>query len=310
MKVLVTGGCGFVGSNLVDLLMERGHSVTVLDNLSNGGRDNIKAHLKSKNFRFIKGDILGRKAEDALSGVDAVAHEAAIISVPFSIKKPELTHKINVDGTRHLLEASADAGVKRFVYASSCAVYGDQKKMPISEDAPLRPLSPYAESKLAAEKSCIGFYKRQGLSTVCLRYFNIYGPRQSGGEYAGVMIKFMERLKNNEPPIIYGDGKQTRDFVYVGDVAEATLLALECETKGGEVVNIGTGRGASINQLCDIFLTLTGNKGMKPFRWTPREGDIRHSRADISKARRLLGFRPKVGLKDGVKKLLESYGGW
>ncbi|MEW6592375.1 MAG: NAD-dependent epimerase/dehydratase family protein [Candidatus Hadarchaeota archaeon] len=310
MKVLVTGGCGFVGSNLVDLLMERGHSVTVLDNLSNGNMANIKAHLKNKRFSFIKGDILSKNAEDALSGVDAVAHEAAIISVPFSIKKPELTHKINVDGTRHLLEASADAGVKRFVYASSCAVYGDQKKMPISEDAPLKPLSPYAESKLAAEKSCVGFYKRQGLSTICLRYFNIYGPRQSGGEYAGVMMKFMERLKNNEPPIIYGNGKQTRDFVYAGDVAEATRLALECETGGGEVVNIGTGKRTDINQLCDIFLDLTGNKGLKPFRWTARGGDILHSLADISKARELLGFRPKVGLRDGVKKLLESYGGW
>ncbi|MBA7597525.1 UDP-N-acetylglucosamine 4-epimerase [subsurface metagenome] len=307
MKVLVTGGAGFIGSHLVDGLLARGHSVTVLDDLSSGTMDNLKTHTDNPAFRFIQGDIRDAEAvKRALAGVDAVIHEAAMISVPLSVKNPEFARSVNVDGTLTLLKASLGHGVKRFVYSSSCAVYGEQAELPISEDVPPQPLSPYASSKLAAEKNCLTFHEREGLETICLRYFNVYGPRQTFGEYAGVMMKFLERLRSDQPPIIYGDGEQTRDFVYVSDVVDATLLALEREGVAGEVMNIGTGEATSINDLCEIFLTAAGNTGLKPIHESSRAGDIRHSQADIKKAKKLLGFKPRVSLKEGVKRLWAS----
>lgn len=309
MKVLVTGGAGFIGSHLVDGLLARGHSVTVLDDLSSGTMDNLKTHKDKSSFQFIQGDIRDAGAvKRALAGVDAVIHEAAMISVPLSVKDPEFARSVNVDGTLTLLKASLGHGVKRFVFASSCAVYGEQVELPISENAPLQPLSPYASSKLSAEKNCLAFHEREGLETVCLRYFNVYGPRQTFGEYAGVMMKFFERLRSDQPPIIYGDGEQTRDFVYVSDVVDATLLALKHEGVAGEVINIGTGRGVNINELCEIFLKATGKSHFKPIHEAPRVGDIRHSRADITKARKLLGYGPKISLEEGVGKLLRVPG--
>jgi len=310
MRVLVTGGAGFIGSHVVDALITRGDTVTVLDNLSSGKTDNLKTHLKNPAFQFIRGDIRDTRAVgNALADADAVIHEAAIVSVPLSVKNPELVHSVNVEGTLNLLRASSDRGVKRFIFASSCAVYGEQKKFPISEDASPNPLSPYASSKLAAEKKCLTFHDEEGLETVCLRYFNVYGPRQSAGEYAGVMIKFLERIRADQPPIIYGDGEQTRDFVHVQDVAEATLLALEHDGVAGEVINIGTGGGIKINELCQIFLKTAGNPHIKPVREDARVGDVRYSRADISKARKLLGFGPKVSLENGVEMLWGSMRG-
>jgi len=311
VRVLVTGGAGFIGSHVVDALITRGDTVTVLDDLSSGKLENLKGHEGNPAFRFIRGDIRNAKAVGkALVDADAVIHEAAIVSVPLSVKNPELTHSVNVEGTLNLLRASSDRGVKRFVFASSCAVYGKQKKFPISEDAPPKPLSPYAASKLAAEQNCLAFRDREGLEAVCLRYFNVYGSRQAAGEYAGVMVKFLERLRADQPPTIYGDGDQTRDFVHIQDVAEATLLALKHDDVAGEVINIGTGRGASINELCEIFLKTAGKISIKPVHEAPHAGDIRHSRADISKARKLLGFEPKVPLEKGAKMLWESTGGW
>jgi len=307
MKVLVTGGAGFIGSHLVDGLLARGHSVTVFDNLSSGTMDNLKTHTGKPAYRFIQGDIRDAEAvERALAGVDAVIHEAAMISVPLSVKNPEFARSVNVDGTLTLLKASLGHGVKRFVYVSSCAVYGEQAELPISENAPLQPLSPYASSKLAAEKNCLAFHERDGLETVCLRYFNVYGPRQTTGEYAGVMMKFLERLHTDQPPIIYGDGEQTRDFIFVGDVAEATLLALERKGVAGEVMNIGTGEATSINKLCEVFLRLVGKSELKPIYEVPRGGDIKHSLADITKAKKILSFKPKTSLEEGVKKLWEA----
>jgi UDP-glucose 4-epimerase len=306
MRVLVTGGCGFIGSHLVDALLARGYAVAVLDDLSNGKLDNLKNHLGGPAFRFIQGDIRDAGAvKKALGGADAVIHEAAMISVPLSLKNPAITRSVNVDGTLNLLEASSSLSIKRFVYASSCAVYGEQKKFPISEDAPPDLLSPYAESKLAAEKECLAFHDQEELETVCLRYFNVYGPRQSAGEYAGVMVKFLERLRADQPPIIYGDGEQTRDFVHVKDVAEATLLALEHDGVAGEVINIGTGRGVKINELCQIFLKTASKPHIKPAHEAPRAGDIRCSQADIKRAGKLLGFQPKISLEEGVRELWE-----
>ncbi len=307
MRVLVTGGAGFIGSHLVDALLARGDAVTVLDNLSNGSMENLKNHTNNPALRLIQGDIRDAKAiENAVADVDGIIHEAAIISVPLSIKDPDLAHSVNAGGTQALLNASLERGVKRFVYASSCAVYGEQAKLPISEDAPPNPLSPYASSKLVAEQSCRTFNELEGLETVCLRYFNVYGARQTG-EYAGVMTKFMERLRANQPPMIYGDGEQTRDFTYVGDVVDATLLALERNGVAGKTLNVGTCRTTSINELCKIFLRLTGKTGLKPTYEAPRSGDIRHSQADIAKIRKLLGYDPKVSIEQGVEKLLRAY---
>lgn len=307
MRVLVTGGAGFIGSHLVDALVARGDTVTVLDNLSNGSMDNLKNHTNNPGFQFIQGDIRDAKAiENAVAGVDAIIHEAAMISVPLSIEDPELAHSVNSEGTQALLKASLERGVKRFVYASSCAVYGEQAKLPISEDTSPNPLSPYARSKLVAEQSCRTFYELEGLKTVCLRYFNVYGARQTG-EYAGVMTKFMERLRTNRGPVIYGDGEQTRDFIYVGDVVDATLLALEREGVAGKTLNVGTGKATSINELCGIFLRLTGKTELEPTYEAPRSGDIRHSQADIANIKKLLGYEPKVSLEQGVEKLLRSF---
>jgi UDP-glucose 4-epimerase len=245
----------------------------------------------------------------ALADADAVIHEAAMISVPLSVKNPVITRSVNVDGTLNLLKASSSLGVRRFVYASSCAIYGEQTKFPISEDAPPNPLSPYASSKLAAEKKCLAFHDDGGLETVCLRYFNVYGSRQAAGEYSGVMVKFLERLRADQPPIVYGDGEQTRDFVHIQDVVEATLLALKHGGVAGEVINIGTGRRVKINELCQIFLKTADKPHIKPVHEDARVGDVRYSQADISKGRKLLGFEPKVSLEKGVEMLWRSMGG-
>jgi len=308
MRVLVTGGAGFIGSHLVDVLLIKGHSVTVLDDFSNGTKENL-THLQKKNLKVIKGDIRNASAlKKALQDVDAVAHLAAMISVPLSIEKPALAHEVNVGGTLSLLKASLEKGVERFVCASSCAIYGDARKLPIGEKTTPKPLSPYAQSKLDAENSCRAFYEANGFPAVSLRYFNVYGPRQSGGEYAGVMLKFLERLRSGQPPVIYGDGSQTRDFVYVEDVAEATRLALERSNVEGEAINVGTMKRTSIKKLCEMFVKLSGRADSKPKHETARPGDIKHSQADISKAKKILGFRPKVSIEKGVKSLWESTG--
>lgn len=304
MRVLVTGGAGFIGSHVVDRLLEEGHGVVVLDNLFTGDLQNLKPHASKPSFRFVRGDVRDvRAVKEVVTGVDAVIHEAAITSVQFSLEKPSLTKEVNVGGTLNLLDACLRAGVKSFVFASSCAVYGAPSKLPISEKEELKPLSPYGESKVEAEELCRTFYEDHGLKTIRLRYFNVYGPRQVAGEYAGVMVKFLERLRRGQPPIIFGDGEQTRDFVYVGDVVEATLLALD-KGGAGEVYNIGTGEATSINQLCNLFLRALGKLDLKPIYVKARPGEIRHSRADVTKARGELGFKPKVSLEEGIKKLI------
>lgn len=307
MKVLVTGGAGFIGSHVVDRLMSEGNEVVVLDDLSSGRSENIEHHLSRPEFSFVKGDLRDKlTVEKALEGVDAVIHEAAIVSVPLSIENPALTNEVNVLGTLNLLEASLKADVKRFVYASSCAVYGAASELPVNERAPPNPLSPYAESKLVAEQHCKAFYKTHGLETVCPRYFNVYGPRQAAGEYAGVMIKFLERIRGGQPPIIFGDGEQTRDFIYGSDVVEATMLALHHPKAAGGVFNVGTGEAVTINQLCGLFLKALDRLDLKLVHEDAKPGDIRHSRADITKARQVLGFRPKVSLEEGIKGLISA----
>lgn len=307
-KVLVTGGAGFIGSHIVDALIVEDREVYVLDNLHSGKMENIAQHLGREGFHFIKGDIRDRKTVKlAVHKVDAVIHEAALVGVARSIGDPNLTNDVNVAGTLNLLKASSDAGIKRFIYASSAAVYGKTEKLPNREDAPTEPASPYAASKLAAEKHCRAFHLTHGLETVSLRYFNVYGPRQTYDQYSGVITNFIRNLSKNKPPIIYGDGDQTRDFVNVQDVVEATMLSLNRKSVVGEEINIATGEPTTINRLAEMLLNITGKTDLKPKHTDPRPGDIRHSYADISKAKKLLGYVPKTPLKEGLTKLVEWY---
>ena len=307
LKVLLTGGAGFIGSHLAERLLADGCRVVVLDNLYAGKLQNLKRCLDNPNFHFVKGDIRDKKIVDGVTvGVDAVIHQAAITSVPLSIKNPKFVYSVNVAATVSLLKSCVKNDVARFIFASSAAVYGAAKKMPISENAPTRPLSPYGKSKLRVEKYCQKFWDEHGLETVCLRYFNVYGPRQTAGQYAGAISKFFDRLGDKLPPIIYGDGKQTRDFVYVADVVEATVLALGCEKAAGKILNIGTGKATSVNQLSRTFMKLMCRSGVEPKYVALRAGDIRHSQADITKAKEILGYKPRISLELGLEKFI----GW
>lgn len=306
MKVLVTGGAGFIGSHTVDRLINEGFEVIVLDNLRSGRLENIRHHVAGGNFRFVRGDIRDANlVRNLVSKVDCIIHLAALVSVPESIKDPVLTSEVNVKGTLNLLKASADFGVKRFVFASSCAVYGDAETLPIKEDCPAKPKSPYGVSKMVAENYVQKYLEDFGLETVCLRYFNVYGPRQTCSDYSGVITQFINCLERSLPLTVFGDGEQTRDFVNVNDVAEANLLALKCRHVDGEVFNIGTGLATSINQLAETLLEVTGKTQSKIVHSKAREGDIRHSVADISKAKEKMGYNPKAMLKDGLKALLK-----
>ena len=307
-KVLVTGGAGFIGSHTVDRLLAEGSEVVVLDDLRSGLLENISQHLSEGKFRFVRGDVRDSSlVRDLVGDVDAVIHLAALICVPESIKNPVLTNDANVNGTLNLLKACVDFGIKRFVYASSCAVYGNAKVLPIKEDSPLEPLSPYGVSKLAAEKYVGVFYEVYGLETVCLRYFNVYGPRQVYNDYSGVITKFIDRLTKDFPLVVFGDGEQTRDFVYVQDVVEANILALKKEEAAGKTFNIGTGVATKINQLASALLEITKKTHLKLKHSKPREGDIKHSFADISKSRKKLHYNPKTSLKEGLEELTKSY---
>ena len=308
-RVLVTGGAGFIGSHLVDGLMDEGFEVVVLDDFSTGRRENLSQHLGKANFCLVEGDVRDRAdVRKALKGVDVVFHLAAIVSVDFSVKNPLLVNEVNVGGTLNVLRESLNVGVKRFVYASSCAVYGEPVHLPVDEKHPARPLSPYGVSKLAAEHYCRVFHVVYGLETVCLRFFNVYGSRQVIGPYSGVIMKFVDRLKRGEEPIIYGDGEQTRDFVFVGDVVDACMRAMCRKDCVGEVINVGSGVETSVNELADVLVELFGLYDVKPVYVEPKAGDVRRSCADLGKAEKLLGYKPKTSLREGLTMLLRSLG--
>ncbi len=307
-EILVTGGAGFIGSHIVDRLLDEELKVRVLDNLSTGEKKNLAQHKNKKSFQFIEGDIRNFDlVKKAVEGVDAVIHEAALVSVTRSIENPLLSNEINVTGTVNLLKACTDAHVKRFVLASSCAVYGDTKTLPNHENLAPKPLAPYAADKLAAENYAKIFHEVYGLETVSLRYFNVYGPRQKYGPYSGVISIFINRLLKNEPPIICGDGKQTRDFINIKDVVKANMLALSKQKAAGEVFNISTGETTTLNKLAETIQKIMDKTDLKPVHAEPRPGDIKHSYGDINKAKRNLEYTPKVQLEEGLSELVEWY---
>jgi len=310
-RILVTGGAGFIGSHLVDRLLKEDFEVTVIDNLRTGRPENNAHHQEEKKFRFIKGDIRDRNlVKETMKDVDAIFHEAALASVTLSVKDPILTNNINVSGTLNLLKTSADLGVKRFIYASSAAVYGDTPSPQKREEMTPNPTSPYGVSKLAAENYVRLFYKVYGLETVSLRYFNVYGPRQRFDiecAYGGAITIFTNRLLRDMPPIIFGDGEQTRDFVYIKDVIEANMLALKSKNAAGEAFNIGTGTNISVNQVANTLKEIMNKERLKTIHADPRPTDIRHGFADINKAKKVLGFHPQTSLKEGLARLVEWY---
>jgi UDP-glucose 4-epimerase len=303
---LVTGGAGFIGSNIVRALLERGDAVRVLDNLTTGRRANLDDLLD--HVDLIDGDL--RNADlvrNAVRGVDAVLHQAALPSVARSVGDPLTSHDVNATGTLGLLVAARDAGVRRFVYASSSSVYGDTPVLPKSEDLPTNPLSPYAVSKLAGEQYCRVFTRLYGLETVCLRYFNVFGPHQDpASEYAAVVPKFVTAMTRGEPPQVHGDGTQSRDFSYVTNVIAANLLAADRPGVGGEVFNVACGRRSSLLDLVAALNRILGTR-IEPRFDDPRPGDVMHSLADISRAERLLGYEPLVHFEEGLARTVAWY---
>jgi len=300
---LVTGGAGFIGSHIVQELVRGGHRARVIDNFSTGKRENL-AGLEDS-IDLIQGDIRDVAAvNEAVKDIDYVLHQAALASVPRSIDDPLETSEVNVQGTLNLLEASRRAEVRRFVLASSSSVYGPGHRLPKRELMKPNPISPYAITKLTGEKFCQVFYSLYGLETVCLRYFNVFGPRQNPkSQYAAVVPKFILALLNHRSPIIYGDGGQTRDFTYVSNVVEANIQACMVQEVIGQVLNVACGARYSINELFAVLQRLFG-LDIPARHAPPRPGDVLHSLADISKAQRLMEYRPKVGFEQGLNKTM------
>ena len=307
-RYLVTGVAGFIGSTLAHAVLAQGGGVVGLDNFSTGNHENLAGVLDR--IEFHEADLLDLDAlHQACRGVDYVLHEAAIPSVPRSVKDPLESNRANVDGTLNLLVASRDAKVKRVVYAASSSAYGDTPTLPKREDMLPYPISPYATAKLASEYYMTSFYRCYGLETVCLRYFNVFGPRQDpASPYSGVLAKFITQMLEGEAPTIFGDGKQSRDFTYVDNVAEANLLA--CTAPSGEVAggvfNVATGRRTDLYQTFQILKKLTGYSGEVKY-GPEREGDVKHSLADISLAEKHLGYKPKVDFEEGLTRTVAWY---
>lgn len=295
MNALVTGGAGFIGSNLVERLINDGHMVTVIDNLSTGFRKNL--HMEAE---FVESDIANLDSiKPIFKNKDFVFHVAALPRISRSIEDPAGTFRANVTGTLNVLLAARDAGVGRVIYSASSSAYGLQNKLPLTEDMPSRPLNPYALSKYVGEELCSEFTQFYGLDTISLRYFNVYGPRMdTEGDYATVIGKFLRMKAEDLPLTIVGDGKQTRDFTHVGDVVEANVLASRINDRG-DIFNIGAGDNHSVQEIADII-------GGEHVYIPPRSGEVQDTLADISKAKRILGWEPKISLKEGINQLINN----
>ena len=308
MKALVTGGAGFIGSHLVEQLLSGGWEVTVLDDFSSGTKESLDAVLGNKKLRIVHGNVFDVNViGNCFAEVDACFHLAAVVSNIKSFENPRMVNDVNVGGTITMLEGARKADVDRFVFASSCAVYGEAPIVPIKEDTPLAPRTPYAASKAAAEQYCMAFYRTYGVGVTCLRYANVYGPRGSVGQYSGVIVQFAQRFIGDQPALIYGDGEQTRDFIYSTDVAEASILATQSPTARGTIINVGTGVGVSINDLAALVAKALGKTHLGVVTTEPRPSEIRFSQLDTAAAKRILGFEPKVGLEEGIKNFAKWY---
>jgi len=305
-KFLVTGGAGFIGSNICRKLVSNGCFVRVIDNLLTGKKSNL-ADIIDK-IEFIEADMGDEQvARSAMKDIDVVLHQGALPSVPRSVDDPAAAHRHNVDATFTLLLAARDAGIRRFVYASSSSAYGDTPTLPKVETMAPQPLSPYAVGKLTGEYYCSVFHQVYGLETISLRYFNVFGPYQDPtSQYAAAIPAFVTAILKNEPPTIYGDGQQSRDFTYVDNVVEANLLAARAKQTKGEVLNIACSQAVTVNEIIDMINDLLG-KNVKPIYASPRPGDVRHSLADITAAKKLLGFKPIIGFMDGLKLAIDWY---
>lgn len=306
-RYLVTGGAGFIGSNIVEELVRQGANVRVADDFSTGRRENLAALMGD--IELLQGDLAELDfARYAVDGVDYVMHQAAIPSVPRSVDDPLTNNRAGVVATLNVLVAARDAGVRRMTFASSSSVYGEAVDgAPKREDMLPTPLSPYGVSKLAAEQYCMAFHTVYGFEVAALRYFNVFGARQDpGSDYAAVIPKFITALLQGRPPVIYGDGEQTRDFTYVGNVVAANLHALEHPNAPGQVFNIAMGQANSLNQLVGVLQELTGAEVEAEYA-DPRPGDIRHSHADVSKAARLMEFNPQISFVEGLRRAVEWY---
>ena len=301
-RYLVTGGAGFIGSHIAEALLARGESVRILDNLSTGYRENM-APLTG-DVEFLEGDLLDDAVvARAVQGVEVVFHQAALASVHRSLSKPQQTHAVCATGTLILLDLARQAGVRRLLYAASSSAYGNQKDACNTETDLVAPASPYAASKLAGEHYCRSFYATYGLETICLRYFNVFGPRQDpNSPYSAVIPLFIRTMLSGKQPVIFGDGQQSRDFVFVKDVVRGNLLAADAEGAAGRVINLATSQQTSLLELIALLNEML-DLDVQP----EREGDVRHSRADISLARDLLGYQPRFSLAEGLQQSIDYY---
>ena len=303
-RVLVTGGGGFIGSNLVRALLERGDDVRVLDNFSTGNR----ANLEGLDIEVVEGELRSyERVHAAVRGVEVVFHLGALGSVPRSVQDPLTSSAVNVEGTLNVLLAARDEGIRRVVYSSSSSVYGTRRELPVPESSPPDPISPYGVAKLAAERYCISFSRvYDSFETVVLRYFNVFGPRQSPfSQYAAVIPLFVTAIDEGRPITIHGDGGQSRDFTYVANVVDATMLAAEAADANGRMFNVAAGSPGSVNDVADTIGRILGKPVEKEFQ-PPRPGDIRDSWADITAARETLGFEPTVGLEEGLRRTVKA----
>ena len=300
-RVLVTGGGGFIGSNLTRALLERGDDVRILDNFSTGMRENLAG--QEDDVEVVEGELRSyERVHNAVRGVEVVFHQGALPSVPRSVQDPLTTNAVNVEGTLNVLLAARDEGIRRIVFASSSSVYGDTPSLPQQESSAPNPIAPYGVAKLAAERYCSTFSRVYDIETVALRYFNVFGPRQNPlSEYAAVVVKFIRLIADGEPVTIEGDGETSRDFTYVANVVEANLLATDADDVSGRVLNVAMGGSHTVNELADTIGELLERPVEKRY-GPPRTGDIRASRADISEARRLQGYEPEVGFEEGLRR--------